>query len=206
MIESFALLKGIIIGLLIALPSGPVGFICLRRIFTYGKKVGLVSGIAGSLGDGIYAFIAALGLGSLVQSVTGAELWVRLIGGAFLIFFGIKIYSSKPVNLELADIGKHNLWASFSSALILTLANPSIVFSYAALFAGLGLLPGADHYLFAAALSSGIFLGACATWFLISRLETQMRQRLTSGGMRWIDMAVGCLVFGFGLATLFTAF
>jgi threonine/homoserine/homoserine lactone efflux protein len=207
MIESFALLKGIVIGLLVALPSGPVGFICLRRIFAYGKNVGFVSGVGSSLVDAIYAFAAALGLASLAQSVPAAEFWMKIIGATFLVFFGLKICFAKPVNFEVIDQGRHNLWASFASAFVLTLANPSIIFSYAALFAGLNIITTeANGYLLAFALAGGIFLGAAATWFLLSRLETRMRQHLTAGGMRWVDIAVGFAVIGFGLSTLFTAF
>jgi threonine/homoserine/homoserine lactone efflux protein len=204
MIETFAFLKGIIIGLIVALPSGPVGFICLRRIFTYGKTAGFVSGIGTSLGDAVYAFVAAIGVTTLSVAFPDSSMWIQLIGGVILTVFGVKIAHSKPVNhADIQLLPHHKIIGSFFSALGLTLANPSIIFSFAALFAGLGFVSTTDNYGFAGALSGGIFLGACISWFLVSRLEQTLRTKLTPASLRWIDIIIGCTVVGFGLSALF---
>ncbi len=203
---AFAFVKGLVIGLLTALPSGPVGFVCLRRIFTQGRTIGFVSGVGTSLGDALYAFIAALGLASLAQTVPNGELWIKMIGGFFLLIFGIRIMFSKPVEFGNGDASVKNITSAFSSAFVLTLANPTIIFSFAALFAGLGLLGSSDNYGFAGALAGGIFLGAVSSWFLVSRLEQTFRDRLTPAGLKWIDIGIGCIVLGFGLAALIGAF
>ncbi len=203
MLEAFTFLKGIIIGLIVALPSGPVGFICLRRIFTYGKTVGFISGIGTSLGDAIYAFVAALGVTTLAVAIPGSQLWIQLAGGLILVIFGIKIALSKPVSHDdIRELPAHQIIGSFFSALGLTLANPSIIFSFAALFAGLGFAGTPDNWAFAGALSGGIFLGACASWFLVSRLENTFRTKMTGNSLRWIDIIIGCIVIGFGLSAL----
>ncbi len=201
--EAFVFLKGIIIGLIVALPSGPVGFVCLRRIFAYGKTVGFISGLGGSLGDALYAFIAAIGITTLATAIPGSALWITLFGSLILIVFGIKIALSKPVqHKEIESIPRHRIIGAFFSALGLTLANPSIIFSFAALFAGLGFISTPDNWAFAAAISGGIFLGASISWFLVSRLENTFRTRLTPASLRLIDIAIGCIVIGFGFAAL----
>ncbi|MDO8601592.1 MAG: LysE family transporter [bacterium] len=204
MVEAFALLKGIVIGLIIALPSGPVGFICLRRIFTYGRTVGFVSGIGTSLGDAIYAFVAAIGVTTLSGAIPDSTIWIQLLGGGVLVVFGIKIAFSKPMNhVDIRVLPRYQKIGPFFSAFGLTLANPSIIFSFAALFAGLGFTDTLDNYAFAGALSGGIFLGACVSWFLVSRLEQTLRSRLTPINLRWIDIIIGCTVVGFGFSALF---
>lgn len=203
--EAFVFLKGIIIGLIVALPSGPVGFICLRRIFTYGKTVGFISGLGGSLGDALYAFIAAIGLTTLATAIPGSALWITILGSLILIVFGIKIAFSKPVqHKEIEPMPRHRVFGAFLSALGLTLANPSIIFSFAALFAGLGFISAPDNWAFAGAISGGIFLGASISWFLVSRLENTFRTRLTPTSLRFIDITIGCIVIGFGMAALFS--
>lgn len=204
MIESIAFLKGIIIGLIVALPSGPVGFICLRRIFTYGKTVGFVSGVGTSLGDAIYAFIAAFGVTTLAVAIPGSQVWIQLAGGIILIIFGIKITLAKPLDHDdIRELPAHKIIGSFFSALGLTLMNPSIIFSFAALFAGLGFAGTPDNWAFAGAISGGIFLGASASWFLVSRLENTFRTKTTGTSLRWIDIIIGCIIIGFGLSALF---
>lgn len=203
MIEAFAFLKGIVIGLLVALPSGPVGFICLRRIFTYGKTVGFISGIGTSLGDAIYAFVAAFSVTTLAVAVPGSQLWIQLGGGIILVVFGINIAISKPADHnDIRELSTHKIIGSFFSALGLTLANPSIIFSFAALFAGLGFTGTSDNWTFAGTLSGGIFLGASASWFLVSRLENTFRTKMNETGLRWVDIIIGCTVIGFGLSAL----
>jgi len=207
MIEAIVFLKGIVIGLIVALPSGPVGFICLRRIFTYGKTVGFISGVGGSIGDAIYAFIAALGISSLASLFPDSAIWVQALGGFILMIFGIKIMLSKPVTHEdIRELPRHRIIGSFFSALALTLANPTMIFSFAALFAGLGFITAPGDFTSAGLIAGGILLGACASWFLVSRLEETLRSRLTPAGLRWIDMLIGCLVIGFGFAALLHAF
>jgi threonine/homoserine/homoserine lactone efflux protein len=202
---AFAFVKGVIIGLITALPSGPVGFICLRRIFTQGRTIGFISGVGTSFGDAFYAFIAALGLASLAQTIPHGELWIKVIGGVFLLIFGVKIMLSKPIEFGNGDASVKNITSAFSSAFMLTLANPTIIFSYAALFAGMGLLGASDNYGFAGALAGGIFLGAVSSWFLVSRLEQTFRSRLTPTGMKWIDISIGCIVLGFGVISLLSS-
>jgi threonine/homoserine/homoserine lactone efflux protein len=121
--------------------------------------------------------------------------------------FGIRIALSEPVShSDITELPRHRIIGSFFSALGLTIANPSIIFSFAALFAGLGFVSTPDNWTFAGALSGGIFLGACASWFLVSRLEHTLRSRLTPMGMRWIDISIGCIVIGFGLSAFFRTF
>lgn len=56
------LLKGIILGLSIAAPVGPIGFLCIRRTLAQGRISGLLSGLGTATADAIYSTIAAFGL------------------------------------------------------------------------------------------------------------------------------------------------
>lgn len=204
MIEAFTFLKGLVIGLIVALPSGPVGFICLRRIFTYGKTVGFISGIGGSLGDALYAFVAALGVTTLAAIAPESTFWLQIASGFILIGFGAHITHSKPVNrADIQELPKHKLMSSFLSALGLTLANPGIIFSFAALFTGLGFAATENNYAFAGALSIGLFLGSTISWFFVSRLEQALRTKMTPATLHMVDIVIGCIVVGFGASALF---
>ena len=47
--------SGIIMGLIAAVPIGPVNLICVRRTFAFGPLNGFVSGLGAALGDGVFA-------------------------------------------------------------------------------------------------------------------------------------------------------
>ena len=64
-------ISGIIMGLIAAVPIGPVNLICIRRSFAFGPVNGFVSGLGAALGDGVFAAITGLGLTWVAQLIEG---------------------------------------------------------------------------------------------------------------------------------------
>ena len=60
--------SGIIIGLIVAAPIGPVNLICIRRTFAYGPVNGFLSGLGAALGDGVFAVITGFGFTASIGS------------------------------------------------------------------------------------------------------------------------------------------
>src|SRR3712207_5579854 len=89
-------LEGIIIGLAIAAPVGPIGVLCIRRTLADGRASGFVSGLGAATADALYGSVAALGLTFVTNLLVGGELWLRLAGGAFLIFLGVRTFLAHP--------------------------------------------------------------------------------------------------------------
>jgi threonine/homoserine/homoserine lactone efflux protein len=54
--------KGILIGVLVAVPVGPLGLLCINRAFASGALCGLFSGLGVASADALAAGIAALGI------------------------------------------------------------------------------------------------------------------------------------------------
>ena len=52
------ILKGIIIGICVSAPVGPIGILCIQRTLTKGKKVGIITGLGATFSDLFYAMIA----------------------------------------------------------------------------------------------------------------------------------------------------
>ena len=84
--------SGIIMGLIAAVPIGPVNLICIRRSFAFGPVNGFVSGLGAALGDGIFAAITGLGLTWVAQLIEGYATIIELIGGAMLVIFGYRAF------------------------------------------------------------------------------------------------------------------
>jgi threonine/homoserine/homoserine lactone efflux protein len=55
-------LKGVVIGLSMAVPIGPIGILCIRRTLMEGRISGLVSGLGLATADAVYGSIAGFGL------------------------------------------------------------------------------------------------------------------------------------------------
>ena len=83
-------LKGLLLGISIAAPIGPIGLLCIQRTIAHGRKSGLVSGLGAATADGFYGMVAGLGLTAVAAIPMSVQVWVRLIGGAFLLYWGLK--------------------------------------------------------------------------------------------------------------------
>src|SRR5438874_12570895 len=88
--------RGLILGFSIAAPVGPIGVLCIRRSMAEGRVVGLVSGLGAATADAIYGAVAAFGLTFVSALLVSQQLWLRIIGGAFLCYLGIKTFLPGP--------------------------------------------------------------------------------------------------------------
>src|SRR5215470_14568278 len=107
-------LRGIIIGLSIAAPVGPIGVLCIRRTLADGRAAGLATGLGAATADGVYGCIAALGLTAVTSILTGAQSWIRVIGGAFLLYLGIRSLLARAES-RAADAKGSGLLGAYSS-------------------------------------------------------------------------------------------
>ena len=60
---------GILIGLIMAAPIGPVNIICIRRAMTKGPANGYFVGQGAALADGFFGALAAFGLTGMTQLI-----------------------------------------------------------------------------------------------------------------------------------------
>ena len=87
---------GVIIGILVAAPVGPVNVLCIQRAIERGFWGGLAAGLGAMLGDGLIALCAALGVGAISGAVAYHRLTIEIVGGLVLIAFGLRLYFAAP--------------------------------------------------------------------------------------------------------------
>ncbi len=191
------LFRGLLIGFSIAAPVGPIGVLCIRRTFSDGRKSGLLSGLGAATADAIYGCIAGFGLAFISNFLINQQTWIRLIGGLFLCYLGIKTLIAKPAE-KPAEIKNKGLMGAYASTFFLTLTNPMTILSFVAIFAGLG-LAGSTNYASAGILVLGVFLGSAAWWLLLSGVVGIFREKFKPSAMLWINRISGVIILGFGL-------
>jgi threonine/homoserine/homoserine lactone efflux protein len=192
--------RGFIIGLAIAAPVGAIGLLCIRRTLAYGRLVGLVTGLGAATADAFYGAIAALGLTSVAVFLANVQTPLRLLGGAFLIYLGWRTFVSRPPGAALAD-RPGNLAGMFASTCALTLANPSTIISFAAIFAGLG-LTGGTGLTSALLMVAGVFLGSATWWLILSSGVGLLRGVMTPERLLWVNRASGVLIALLGIGAM----
>lgn len=195
------LFRGLLIGFSIAAPVGPIGVLCIRRTLADGRLSGLVSGLGAATADMLYGCVAGFGLTFISGFLVGQQLWLRLFGGLFLLYLGIKTLLSKPSEQAAKAEGSGLLGAYFSTFL-LTATNPLTILSFVAIFAGLGLANTNGSYASALVLVLGVFLGSAAWWLLLTGGVGLFRAKFNTQGLLWVNRISGVIITVFGVVAL----
>jgi threonine/homoserine/homoserine lactone efflux protein len=197
------LFKGILIGFSIAAPVGPIGILCIKRTLSSGRLVGLVTGLGAATADTLYGCVAAFGLTFISNFLIQQQTWLRLIGGLFLCYLGIKTFITRPAD-STPQSSQYGLITAYGSSFFLTLTNPMTIIAFAAIFAGLGLVEANQAYSSAALIVLGVFLGSACWWILLSTTVSLVRTKFTTTAMVWVNRISGLIILGFGLFALFS--
>lgn len=81
---------GFAFGYAIAAPVGPIGVLCIRRTLSDGRTAGFVSGLGAATADALYGCVAGFGLTAIANLIQAHQAALRLFGGLFLLYLGIK--------------------------------------------------------------------------------------------------------------------
>jgi threonine/homoserine/homoserine lactone efflux protein len=199
MTENFSLfLRGLLIGISIAAPVGPIGVLCIRRTLSAGRLTGFLSGMGAATADMVYGAIAAFGLTVVTSLLVDNAFWLRIIGGCFLLYLGVKTFLEKPAD-HAAQASQSGYFSAYLSTFFLTITNPMTILSFAAIFAGTMLAQKTGSPLI---LVAGVFSGSAAWWLSLSLGVGLMRDRLTSVHMAWINRISGTIIVIFGIVAL----
>ncbi|MBW2177304.1 MAG: LysE family transporter [Deltaproteobacteria bacterium] len=193
-------IKGFIIGISIAAPVGPIGVLCIQRTLSGGKSQGLATGLGAASADAVYGVVAAFGLTIISNFLISQDTWFRLIGGAFLVYLGVKAFMASPGRLNQAE-NNTRLISAYGSTFLLTLANPMTILSFAAIFAGLGLVNNNLNYGSAVLMVLGVFGGSAVWWLFLSSSASLFRDRI-GDKLVWLNRISGTIISTFGIIAI----
>jgi threonine/homoserine/homoserine lactone efflux protein len=199
--DIWLLLKGAGIGFAVAAPVGPIGMLCIRTTLERGRVAGFAAGLGAAVADAVYGTIGVLGVTAISGYIEAQRFWLELGGGFFVIGFGVHLAMTKPNVQNGTDEIPVSLWADFMKTLVLTLANPSTILTFMAIFAG---VPGAAASNLAAVpvIVLGVLLGSAAWWLFLSQGVGVIRHKISDRALKWMNWAAGALLVAFGIYTL----
>jgi threonine/homoserine/homoserine lactone efflux protein len=201
------LIKGLIIGVLVSVPIGPLGLLCIQRTLSKGRTSGFLSGMGIATADTIFALFSGLGLSFIVNFLREQQLYFQILGGIIIIFLGIKIFFANPIKqLRLRRKKQKKFLEDFFSVLFLALSNPIAALTIVSLFAGLNLIGGPQNFTDTIAVVGGIFLGASFWWFFLSSFVNTFSDKLRLRKLFWLNKITGSAIFLIGLFAIFSPF
>jgi threonine/homoserine/homoserine lactone efflux protein len=197
------IIKGLFIGFLTSAPMGPIGVLCVQRTLNEGRKHGLFTGMGASLSDVLFAVIAGLGMGFIIDFIETNRTALFIIGSLILITFGAVVSHSNPARkLQKQNKKIEPVWKDFISSFFLNLSNIGILFFYIALFAQFQFI--ASEYSFSVHLIGilCIGLGAVAWWVLISYVVDKLRDKVNIRALVLFNRILGIILVGIGIVGL----
>lgn len=198
---SVAFGRGLLLGLAVAAPVGPMSLLCMRLTLARGFLAGLAAGLGVATADAVYGTVAALGLMTIADVLLGHQPWLRLVGGAAMIWLGIGAARTRPGAAREID-SRLGLTGAYAATFALTLMNPATIISFAALFAGVGLGAGPSEAGAPMALVAGVFVGSALWWLLVTGGIATVRQRISLRVQRIVNVVSGLALIVFGLLAL----
>ena len=186
---------GIIIGILVSSPMGPIGMLCIRRTLLKGQLSGFISGLGAAFSDLIYAALTSLFMGLVVNFVEAHQRPLQVFGSMVLAILGYYIYQSNPVeNLQRNQESRQAPVQNFVTAFLLTFSNVLIVFLFIGLFARFGfVLPEHSLQMTVSGLI-GVFSGAILWWLFITFIVSLMRRWFNIRGIIVLNKIVGIVI------------
>ncbi len=211
--------RGLVLGVMVAAPVGPVGLLCIRRTIQKGLVVGFASGFGAAFADAFFSAVAAFGVAAIVEALRTYNDPLHVIGGALLLFIAWHTWHDKPKQPHPEDVEKRYLRRFGSSRIasaakamatsfIITISNPGTIFGVLAVVATFG---GLKNRADAAMIIGGIFVGSSLWWLLLSGSVSFIRKKFTETRVMLLNRITACLlalialwVFFVGLIGLFT--
>ncbi|MEI7872035.1 MAG: LysE family translocator [Alphaproteobacteria bacterium] len=176
---------------------GPDFVAVVRSAMTYGTRAGLLTTLGVSLGLCLYATLSLVGLSAILVKYQWLTWAVRILGGSYLIYLGIKLLRTKPRQIELDQAGQPSRNRAVLFGFFVTLTNPKAIVLFASVFATavtastptwlMGLMIGL-------VTTSSLVWYSCVSVFMSSAPVMRRFQR----ARHWIERAAGVCFIGLG--------
>ena len=213
----YMLLRGLIIGVVVSAPMGPVGIFCIQRTLDKGRWSGFYTGVGAAISDLIYCLLTGFCLSFIEEFISRHRSPIQLLGSLVLVFFGIWLIRKKPEEKNEAivmdtDHGSSSCEGDILKGFALTFSNPLILFLIIGLFAQFNfVIEGIKFYHYMLGFL-GIIAGALGWWWLVTYFVDKLRGHFNQRTMKLINVAVGIIILIFAAvgivsstATLLTA-
>lgn len=193
------IIKGILIGLCISVPLGPIGMLTIQRTLNRGQKYGIATGLGATFSDLIYTIVTLFFLSFVLDFIEENRFVIQLIGSLVVAVFGYYIFNSNPITQPKPDEPlKHSLLGDFATSFGLTLSNPLVLFVLIALFARFHFIGNQTTLFVSVCGILSILGGALIWWNLLTFLVSRFKNRLNIRELKIINQVTGMVILLIG--------
>jgi len=183
-------------GILLNLAPGPDTAYILGRSIAQGRTAGIASAFGISVGSIFHTGAAALGLSAFLATSAWAFSAIKLIGGGYLVFLGIKLILERSEQFCVpSGFRRFNSGAAFRQGVLTNLLNPKVALFFLAFLPQF--IDPASTAKIPAFLALGLtFVTTGTIWCMIlAWFAATFSQRLRANRKisQWLNRAIGSL-------------
>jgi len=193
--------QGIIIGLTLAVPVGPLSLICIQRTVKEGRLHGILSGMGVATADSFYAAVTFLGLTVISSFIITHQNLFRFLAGVVFILIGIRVFLSVPAAIT-AKTEHETYLKDYLSMVALAIANPLTLVFFLVILPGYSVVIHGTSSLSAAEFVAGVFFGSAVWWVVLCGSIGSVRSRISVANLGLINRVSGLLISCFGTGML----
>lgn len=187
--------KGVFIGILVAFPSGPVGFLTLRRSYLFGVRSAMYSTLGAVLTDLFYGVVVGFGLRNIARFLVFVAPYAQMIAGVALVIIGVRSYYHK---LDVThNEGENTPVRDIVSTLLLNALNPTLIFSFTVLFTLIGMEKFVGHPQEIITFLIGLACGVVIFWLSVSigikKLQERAQSHHIQKASKYTGVALACV-------------
>jgi len=201
------MLKGILLGLTVSIPLGPIGIILINRTIKRGMLSGFFSGLGLATADTLLALLAGVGFTVIISFINKERFIISIIAGLIIIGVGLKVFLSNPVkdirNREKTD---KSLWRDYYSVFVLSISNPYTIFIYVAFFSGIQINGNVKPEMVPFFLVPGVLIGTIGWWFFLSYFVSRFKKKIRLRLIVRLTKIAGIIILIIGIIVLLSVF
>ena len=202
-----AVIKGLFLGVLLAISVGPIIFAIIKQSINNGHKAGYIF-VAGVSSSDVLLLLVCNFFTSLFQSALAHKNMIAISGSIFLVAVGIYTFFFKKVtvdeenNLKEKEFKTHHFIGIYLAGFFMNILNPAVFIFWfvwsAAILADSTQYPNPFEY-------RVIVFGTCLIFVLLTDIlkvavAGRLRPKLTAKNLHFINKLSGVILIGFGIA------
>jgi threonine/homoserine/homoserine lactone efflux protein len=200
-------LKGIILGLAVSIPLGPISIIMINRTIKRGMLSGFFSGLGLATADTLLALLAGLGFTVILGFIKEERLILSVIGGIVIMAVGLKVFLTNTVkDIRNKERVNKSLWRDYYSVFVLSISNPYTIFIFVAFFSGVHINGNVKPELVPFFLIPGVLIGTISWWFFLSYFVSRFKKKIRLRMIVRVNKVAGIVIIGIGLIVVLSVF
>jgi threonine/homoserine/homoserine lactone efflux protein len=198
------------IGVVVAMPPGPVSISGSQRAMTHGFWNALNFYMGSVVSDAFYALLVYFGVSALLANSDLFRFGLWVVGGGWLIWMGIDAMRTRvDMSQSTGNDALHSRWNTFRSGLFTTLFNPLTIIGWVALAGNFFNTVWSKDW--PPVQSSGLIailamLVGALVWVLgLALILSAARKMISPRVFKWISIASGLFLVIYGLSAWWSA-